>query len=154
MNFIALNYPNSEEGKQAQDIYSNVLTRLASKEFVDEESSKSFKLVYSFNSSESEVADLLFEKLQKAITFFNYTNMKVSVDYYSPETILVLVHGLNTKLGARGFAEVLKEHKEYKIKRPYFEISSENYKIVQIHKNLTDYLNKDTIELKESNPQK
>ena len=42
LNFIALNYPNSDEGKQAQDIYANVLTRLASKEFVDEVDSKNF----------------------------------------------------------------------------------------------------------------
>ena len=153
LNFIALNYPNSDEGKQAQNIYSSVLTRLASKEFIDDESSESFKLVYQFSRTESELANTLLEKLQKAITYFNY-DMDTSVDYYSPETTLVVVHGLNTKLGARGFGEVLSEHKDYKITKPYFEIATENYKIVQIHKNLTDYLNKDTIEQKESNPQK
>ena len=72
--------------------------------------------------------------------------MSTSIDYYNPDTIFVIIHGLNTKLGARGFAQVLNEDKKYKIKKPFFEISSPNYKIVQIHKNLDDYLKFDTVE--------
>ena len=52
----------------------------------------------------------------------------------------MIIHGLNTKLGGVQFADVLEEHKKYKVKKSHFEISSENYKIVQIHKNLNDYL--------------
>ena len=111
------------------------------------------KLVYQYSKTESELANKMLEKLQKAIVFFNY-DYNASVDYYSPETQLVVVHGLNSRLGTRGFGQVLSEHKDYKIKKPYFEIATENYKIVQIHKNLTDYLNKGVIEPKESEPQK
>jgi hypothetical protein len=153
LNFIALNYPNSDEGKQAQEIYSSVLGRLANKEFVDDESSVSFKLVYQYSISETELANKMLEKLQKAIVFFNY-DYDVSVDYYSSETQLVVVHGLNSCLGARGFGQVLSEHKDYKIKKTFFEIATENYKIIQIHKNLTNYLNKDTAETKEPDTQK
>ena len=153
LNFIALNYPNSDEGKQAQEIYSSVLTRLASKEFIEDENSESFKLVYQYSRTETELANEMLENLQKAIVFFKY-DFNVSVDYYSSETQLVVVHGLNSKLGARGFGQVLSEHKDYKIKKAYFEIATENYKTVQIHKNLADYLNKDEKELKEPNPQK
>ncbi|PHR13725.1 MAG: hypothetical protein COA40_04055 [Aequorivita sp.] len=143
LNFVSLNYPSTDEGKQAQLIYSNTLPLLAIKDFVPEEGSDSWKLVYKFNTEEREEAQKLKEKLDKAIENYNYTNMVTSVDYYDPETRLVIVHGLNTKLGARGFGEVLKENKDYKIKRPFFEISSPNYKIIQIHKNLDEYLNKD-----------
>ena len=139
LNFIALNYPNSDEGKQAQDIYSNVLTRLASKEFIADESSESFKLVYQYSETETELAQKMLEKLKKAIVFFKY-DFDVSIDYYTPEVQLVVVHGLNSKLGARGFGQVLSEHKDYKIKKPYVEVATENYKIIQIHKNFTDYL--------------
>ncbi|HBY67085.1 MAG TPA: hypothetical protein DEG69_04560, partial [Flavobacteriaceae bacterium] len=58
-----------------------------------------------------------------------------------PQTKLVVIHGLNTKTGGRNFAQVLKENKEFKIKKPSFEISTPNYKIIQIHKNLDTYLN-------------
>ncbi len=80
--------------------------------------------------------------------------MSTSIDYYSPETLFVIVHGLNTKLGARGFGEVLNENKDYRISRNYFEISSSNYKTIQIHKNLDDYLNIEASGKTDTNPQK
>ncbi len=146
LNFVSLNYPSTEEGKQAQQIYNNTLPLLAVKDFVPEEGSDSWKLVYKFSIEESEEALKLKEKLDKAIEDFRYTNMGSSIDYYDPQTTLVIVHGLNTKMGARGFGDVLKEKKEYKIKHPFFEISSPNYKIIQIHKNLDDYLQQDVTE--------
>lgn len=140
LNFVSLNYPSTEEGKQAQQIYSNVLPLLAMKDFAPEAESDSWKLVYKFTNEEGEAAQKLQEQLNKAIKDYRYTNMSSSIDYYDPQTRFVIVHGLNTKLGARGFGDVLKENKEFKIKRPFFEISSPNYKIIQIHKNLDDYL--------------
>lgn len=143
LNFVSLNYPSSDEGKQAQQIYSNTLPLLAVKDFVPEEETKSWKLVYKFTNEEGEAAQQLKEKLDKAIEDYRYTNMVTSIDFYNPQNKLVIVHGLNTKMGARGFGDILKEKKEYKIKRPFFEIATPNYKIVQIHKNLDDYLQKD-----------
>ncbi len=146
LNFVSLNYPSTEEGKQAQQIYSNTLPLLAVKDFVPEEETDSWKLVYKFNKDDAEGAQQLKEKLDKAIEDFRYTNMTTSMDYYDPQTRFVIVHGLNTKMGARGFGDVLKEKKEYKIKHPFFEISSPNYKIIQIHKNLDEYLQQDVTE--------
>lgn len=146
LNFVSLNYPSSEEGKQAQQIYSNVLPLLAVKEFVPDEESENWKLVYKFTNVEGEAAQKLKEQLDKAIADYYYTDMVTSIDYYNPQTKFVIVHGLKTKLGARGFGEVLKENKKYLIKKPFFEISSPNYKIIQIHKNLDEYLQKDVAE--------
>lgn len=140
LNFVALNYPNSEEGKQAQDIYTNVLPALAVTDFVADEDSDSWKLVYKFTSAETEEAQKLKALLDKAITELKYSNLTTSIDYYNPETRFVIVHGLSSKLGSEGFAEVLKERKGFKIKKPFFEISTPNYKIIQIHKNLDNYL--------------
>lgn len=154
LNFVSLNYPNADEGKQAQTIYSSVLPKLAVKDFIGDADSDSWKLVYTFNSEETEAAQALKEKLDKAIEEYRYTTMSTSTDYYKPGTIFVIIHGLNTRLGGRGFGEILKENKKYKIKKPFFEISTPNYKIVQIHKNLEDYLNNSSVEEKNSNPQK
>ena len=140
LNFVALNYPNSEEGKQAQEIYTNVLPTLAATDFAPGDKSENWKLVYKFSISEMEEAQKLKDLLDNAIDELHYTNMVTSIDYYDPETRLVMVHGLNSKLGAEGFGEVLKERKGFKIKRPFFEISTPNYKIIQIHKNLDNYL--------------
>lgn len=140
LNFVALNYPNSEEGKQAQEIYTKVLPALAFTNFVPEADSNSWKLVYKFTSTETEEAQKLKDLLDKAIEELQYTNMKTSMDYYDPETRFVIVHGLNSKMGSEGFGEILKERKGFKIKKPFFEISTPNYKIIQIHKNLDGYL--------------
>jgi tetratricopeptide (TPR) repeat protein len=146
LNFVSLNYPSTDEGKQAQQIYSNVLPIIAVKDFVPDEDSENWKLVYKFTNEEGEAAQKLKEQLDKALADYYYTDMVTSIDYYDPQTKFVIVHGLKTKLGARGFGEVLKENKKYKINKPYFEISSPNYKIIQIHKNLDDYLQKDVAE--------
>jgi len=140
LNFVALNYPNSEEGKQAQDIYNNVLPKLETTEFVPDGKSDNWKLVYQFNTSELPEAEKLKALLDKGIEELHYNNLSTSLDYYTPETQLLIVHGLRSKLGAEGFGAVLKEKKGYKINKPFFEISSPNYKIIQLHKNLEAYL--------------
>ena len=84
---------------------------------------------------------LLKEHLDKAITFFNYFKNSSSIDYYVTGEIFVVVHGFNTKEGGRRFADVLREHKDYRISKGHFEISTPNYKTIQIHKNLAEYLN-------------
>ena len=144
LNFVSLNYPNSEEGKQALDIYTNVLPALEVKEFVPEAKGNNWKLVYKFSSTDVEEAQKLKDLLDKALVELHYTNMTTSIDYYNPETKLVIVHGLSSKLGTEGFGEVLKDKKKgYKVNRPFFEISAPNYKIIQIHKNLDTYLAKE-----------
>ncbi len=146
LNYISLNYPNSDEGKRAQEIYSRVLPKLAVKEFVNDEASDEWKVMYRFDAEETEAMQELKEKLDQFLKERGYFNMSTSIDYYNPGTRFVVIHGLNTRMGGRGLAQVLKEEKKYKIKHPFFEISSPNYKIIQIHKNLDAYLNTDNVE--------
>jgi tetratricopeptide (TPR) repeat protein len=154
LNFIALNYPNFEEGKQAEEIYKTVLPGLEFSAFEPEEEAKKFKLVYPFDVAEAEEANKLIEKLTEAVKAYGYRDMDISLDYYTPQTRFAIVHGFNTKTGARQFGEALKENKEFKIKRPHFEIATPNYKIIQIHKNLDAYQNQGGIDPANSNPQK
>jgi len=145
LNFVSLNYPNSTEGVQAQEIYDNVLPGLASADFIGDDESDKWKLVYKFSKEDHETALALQTTLEEAIAEMNYSNLKVSLDYYDPTEELVIVHGMRSKLGARGFGEMLKENKDYKIKKAFFEISSPNYKTVQMHKNLDEYIKQVTV---------
>ncbi len=154
LNFVSLNYPSTDEGKQAQVIYATVLPGIEGKEFTPEASSKKYKLIYQFTSAEAEQAIALQEKIDKAITDYNYSNMSTSIDYYNTSSIFVVIHGLNTKLGAKGFGDILKENKKYKIVKPFFEISSDNYRTIQIHKNLPEYMDFETLNTPEVKPQK
>ncbi|MGJ8665417.1 MAG: tetratricopeptide repeat protein [Patiriisocius sp.] len=146
LNFVSLTYPNSEEGKQAQLIYSKTLPQIENAAFIPAEESTKFKLIYEFEANETSSISDFRKKLDEAIKFYGYDiKLYTSVDYYTPGKEFVVVHGLDSKLGAEGFGDKLanpaKEASAHKITRNSFGISSENYKIVQIHKNLTDYLN-------------
>tara|TARA_B100000809_G_scaffold257721_1_gene299795 strand:+ start:9644 stop:12304 length:2661 start_codon:yes stop_codon:yes gene_type:complete len=140
LNFVSLNYPNSEEGKEALELYNNLLPKIANKVFLSDAESERWKVAYSFKTEDREAAEKLQEKLNKAIEGTSYIEMSTSIDYYIPETIFVMIHGLKSRKGAKGFADILSERKKDKITNSHFEISSENYAIIQIHKNLEDYL--------------
>jgi hypothetical protein len=78
--------------------------------------------------------------LEGAIKDLKYDN-NVSIDLYDLETQFVVVHGFPSRDYALGLVELLKINKDYRIDLQNFVILSSNYKIVQVHKNLPDYIN-------------
>lgn len=139
VNFIALTYPNSPEGKRAQEIVEVVIPTLEKKEFANDEDSKKYNVIYQFDRASKEEIDEFVEKLNEEVAQISYYDLSTSTDIYDRNVTFVVVHGLKSIQGARGFADLLKERKS-KITRPYIAISSGNYEIVQMHKNLNDYL--------------
>ena len=139
LNYVALTYPNSEEGKNAEDIVRNGLQSMANDDFFNNDDAKHFNVLYPFESGEKEKIDEFVKKLDESIAKISYFELTTSVDVYDFNTVFVVVHGLTSSQGASGFAEVLKERK-VKINRKYYAISSPNYEIVQRHKNLNAYL--------------
>lgn len=140
LNFVALNYLNTLEGKQAEKIYSEDLPKLAFNGFSSDNESNRWKLIYSFSNEESEEVETLKELLEEGLEELDYPNLKVSIDYYNPEISFVVVHGLRSRLGVQGLVEKLEEQEGIKINRKGFEVSSTNYAKILIHKNLEDYL--------------
>ncbi|WP_299223642.1 hypothetical protein [uncultured Psychroserpens sp.] len=139
VNFIALTYPNSEEGKKAEEIMNTAIPILAKKQFTDNDEAKHFNVLYPFDVSEKEEIDEFVKQLNDAVSKVTYFDLTTSIDVYSPNTVFVVVHGLTSIQGASGFAEILEENK-HKIVRDFHSISSPNYEIVQRHKNLDEYL--------------
>ena len=139
INYIALNYPNSEEGKKAQEIMQSVIPVLAKKTFVDDAKAKNFNIIYQFDNNADEEIKAFVEQLDEAVSKIKYFNLTTSVDVYDEKTKFVVVHGLKSIGGSLGFAQLLEEE-SYKIVRAYFAISSPNYEIIQMHKNLNEYL--------------
>jgi len=142
VNYIALNYPNSPEGKKAEEMIQNVMPLLSKKEFVDDEKAKHFNAIYQFVDTPTEEIEAFVTKLKDAILEVKYFELSTSIDMYNSNTNFVVVHGLNSIQGALGFSEIINEKKKNKdkIEREYFGISSPNYQIIQIHKNLESYL--------------
>ncbi|MEO1030073.1 MAG: hypothetical protein AAFX55_01650 [Bacteroidota bacterium] len=149
INYIALTYANTEEGKKAEELLQNAIPVLAKKEFISDDQPKHFNVVYQFENGSGEDIDafikILDEEIEKKITYFDLSTSK---DVYDESTTFVVVHGLTSIQGASGFAQLLVSDEKDKRGRPvkpkitkdYFAISSPNYAIIQRHKNLNAYL--------------
>lgn len=148
IDYIALTYPNSEEGKKAQDLLKNAIPVLAKKEFVSDDKAQNFNVIYKFDNNSNEDIDAFIKTLDEEVAKIAYFDLKTSRDLYDENTTFVVVHGLKSFEGARGFAQfLLTDEKDNrgrpikpKITKEYFAISSPNYAIIQRHKNLNAYL--------------
>lgn len=141
LNYVALTYPNNPEGKKAEEMVEEQLPKLEKKDFSPETGSSgagNWKVVFPFKIRDDERALKLQERLVEAIKELNYRNT-VSKDIYTLEDEFVVVHGFRSKDFALGFAELIKNNKDYRIKDENFVILSDNYKIIQVHKNLESY---------------
>lgn len=143
INYIAITYANTSEGKQAQDIEGQVLPRISSTEFVPDAPESNYKVVFSFDSSKKETIEGFKASLDSVLDKLKYYDLTASTDVYNKDTSFVIVHGLKNKQVAQTFDQLLTKEDKQKIKEPYFVISSVNYQIIQIHKNLDMYFNID-----------
>ena len=145
LNYLGVTYANTPEGKQAQNIESNILPKLANKDFVKQIDSipDNYKVIFQFKNSQPESISKFVETLDEVLKNVRYYKLNASVDVYNPDTKFVVVHGLKTEQVAQTFNQLLTEKDQKKIKAPYFVVSSTNYQIIQIHKNLDAYLNID-----------
>ncbi|MEX0362718.1 MAG: hypothetical protein AB3N10_17215, partial [Allomuricauda sp.] len=140
-NFVALTYPNNPEGKKAEAMVAEQLPKLETKEFSPETGSTgagNWKVVFPFKIKDNEKALKLKERLEASIKDLNYKNV-VSKDIYTLEDQFVVVHGFKSKDFALGYAELIKKNRDYRIYDENFVVLSNNYKIIQVHKNLAAY---------------
>ena len=139
LNFVALNYPNSPEGKDAEAFLKKDIPAMEALQF-NLEKPMSWKIIYRIGDPEDKKAKALLETINKFIKDRTSGKLTSSVDLYTMDENFIVIHGIKTEEGAKGIESVLKEFKEYKIKETAIVISNDNYKIVQIKKNLEEYL--------------
>jgi len=139
VNYVALNYPNTEEGKSAQILLQKVIPDMSNSEFVDNNESVSYKLVYVFDKNDQELK-ITKESIEKALKDTDKGYLKVSKDFYSSTQAFVVVHGFVTAEVALNLHSFLDENKgKYKTGKVFTIPSSDNYRIIQIHKKLAEF---------------
>jgi tetratricopeptide (TPR) repeat protein len=145
INNVAVTYANTEEGKQAKNIQGNLLPKIANSDFVadSDDVNSNYKVIFKFKNAVSEQVSEFKKVLDDVLKSIKYYDLKSTIDVYNPDTKLVVVHGLKNAQVAKTFDQLLTKENKKKIKTPYFAISSANYQIIQIHKNLDSYLNID-----------
>ncbi|MGB8705266.1 MAG: hypothetical protein WCD31_09575 [Gillisia sp.] len=137
---VTRDYPRSDAGKKAEELLNTAIPKMENLQFQMEAPQKNMKLLFAFSSENRAKAEALQEKINKALKDLNYNGLSTSLDVYNPKEVFVVVHGLKDENRAEGFAELLKNNKKYLVDRAPVFISAENYRIVQLYKNLDQYL--------------
>jgi tetratricopeptide (TPR) repeat protein len=139
LNFVALNYPNSEEGKESEKLLGVNIPKLEALQLTQEES-KNWKILYKSVSPDDKNSKILHDKIKKFIADRSLDKLTTSYDIYTMTDNFIVIHNMKSEDLAKGIVSILKEFKEYKIQETPIIISSENYAVVQIKKNSEDYL--------------
>lgn len=139
LNDVALTFANTPEAIQALAIIKS-LKSVEKKDFKPDDTATAFKTVYQFNKNEKEVIKTFKKTLDDVNEKNQYKTLSTSIDIYDSKTTFVVIHGLRSIEGAKGYVDMVRTEDKYKVSKPYFGISTENYTTLQIHKNLTEYL--------------
>lgn len=140
LNYVALNYPNSKEGKEAEALLTTNIPQLEAIAF-DKEVPMSWKILYKVSSNpEDKNTKALQDKLKKFVAERTSDKLTLSFDAYTMTENFVVIHNIGSEDKAKDIATILRDYKDYKIDDSSILISNENYKVVQIRKNLADYL--------------
>ncbi len=138
LNYVSLSYPNSFEGKETEMYIATKIPYLEALSFTKDIPS-SWKIIFPINFPEEQTVKPLLDKITKFAKERSIEKLFVSNDIYLLDKNFLVIHGIKTEESAKGIATVLKEYKEYKIKDQLIVISTQNYKVLQIKKNLEEF---------------
>ncbi|KIA86985.1 tetratricopeptide repeat protein [Flavobacterium sp. AED] len=136
---LADNYPNSEEGKKAVEILTTQIPFLEEKNFSTVDA-KNWKIIYKAAARDDKTTKAIEEKIKLFIASENIQKLTYSFDIYTEKENFITIHGINSEVYAKDIAQTMKENIKYKIDEPAIVVSAENYKVIQIKKNLDAYL--------------
>ena len=144
LNYLALTYPRSEEGKKAQKLLQTALPSMSFEGFDDGAISINWKLVYPYSTDDMGSAQTLEQKIKDNFERLDYTNYGTSIDSYTKDQSFVVVHYLSSKAAATILEQNLRLDPEIGVGKTPIIMASENYKIIQLHKNLEAYITEQT----------
>ena len=136
---VADNYPNSEEGKNAQEILTSQIPFLEKMELSTTDS-YNWKILYRVGSQEDENTKAIAEKIKMLVAAESPQKLYYSYDIYTEKENFITIHGIKSELYAKDIVFVLKDNVKYKLVDPAIVVSGENYKVIQIKKNMDTYL--------------
>ncbi|WP_232727159.1 tetratricopeptide repeat protein [Flavobacterium sp. 1] len=139
IQYVADNYSNNEEGKEAIEILKTQIPLLEQMKFSTADS-KNWKVVFKIDKNDTKTETAIESKV---ILFFaneNVEKLKYTCDPYTEKESFISIQGIHSESYAQFVAALFAENEKYKISQPGIIISNENYKIIQIKKNFEEYL--------------
>ena len=135
---IAAQYPNTDEGRQAKEIVNNQIPVLEKMEFTT--NAKSWKILFKAGLRTDPITIEIEDKIKKFIAEEKIEKRSYSYDVYTDKENFVVIHNIKSEAYAADVIKYMKTNKQYTISQDAIIISSDNYKVVQIKKNLESYL--------------
>ncbi len=139
LNFVALTFPNSQEGKEAEKILQMEVPLIEALDFGLAEPT-SYKIIFPKKYPYDKEVKNLTDKIAKYIKDTNAVALKSSEDIYTEMDNFIVIHGFDNKDAAISVLSVLQLHKNYKLTDKVYIISTEDYKIVQMKKKLNEWV--------------
>ena len=139
LNFVALTYPNVDEGKQAEKMVQMEVPLIEALDFGLAQPT-SYKIIFPKTYPYGKEVKNLTDKVTKYIKDTNAVALKSSEDIYTLTDNFIVIHGFDNKDAAISVLSVLQLHKNYKLTDKVYIISTEDYKIVQMKKKLQEWI--------------
>lgn len=139
IEYVADNYSNTKEGKDAQEILKTQIPLLENMSFSTADS-KNWKVIFRIDKNDTKSELAIERKLVLFLANENVEKLKYTCDLYTEKENLITIQGIHSESYAKFVAALFAENAKYKVSQPGIVISNENYKVVQIKKNLDEYL--------------
>nr|WP_233266263.1 sporulation protein [Myroides fluvii] len=132
LNYLALTYSSTAEGREAAQLLERVIPALESKQFATTDSSNWKILVAVPIERRVDFAGIKAD-MQRLAGVEAGTGLKFTEDYYMASTTLYVLHGFKSKAEAERIISRLGDNPAY------IPLMQEDYSVIQIKKNLLEY---------------
>lgn len=137
--FVSLNYPNYEAGKTAEKLLRTGVLKVEQLKF-EEHKKGYYKIVYTYDSKDQETISKDKKFLEGFIKEIQLGPIHMTEDYYNESEKMLVLHRFTSENKAKHFLEELTKLKKIKFRKDGVILSNHNYKVVQINKNLKEYI--------------
>lgn len=132
LNYLALTYSSTAEGREAAQLLEQVIPALENKQFATADSNN-WKIIVAV--PKEKIADFAAIKsnMQRLAGVEAGTGLKFTEDYYTTTTKLYVLHGFKSKAEATRMIGRLGDDPAY------IPVMQEDYSVIQIKKNIQEY---------------
>jgi len=138
MQYVADTYANTEEGKKAEEIITTQIPILERMAFSTVDTKK-WKIIFRIPIEDYKQERAIEKQVLDFMAKENLENLYYTCDNYTDTERILCVHGFRSALYVDNVSEIFNNKSTPSLKVRAIPITDENYKIVQMKKNLDSY---------------
>ena len=139
MQYVADTYANTEEGKKAEEIITTQIPILERMAFSTVDTKK-WKIIFRIPIEDYKQERAIEKQVLDFMAKENIENLYYTCDNYTDTERILCVHGFQSELYVNDVSVIFNKKAAPSVKAMAIPITDENYKIVQMKKNLDAYL--------------